>query len=139
MKEQSPLLSLTLSSAFAHCIDTFLILFLPFSLFLSQYPVMREEAEPDPEKLKKLHEALGWLDGHLAGHDWAVGDHITVADHALVASVSTFEAAEIDIARHQNVAAWLARCKSSMPGYKEENQRGIDETKEYIKKLQSKK
>lgn len=82
---------------------------------------------PDPQKLEKFYEAMAWLDGFISGHDWAVGDHITVADHVLVSSVSTFEAAGLDIARYSNVAAWLARCKASMPGYSEENQVGAEE------------
>ncbi|XP_071514833.1 glutathione S-transferase 1-like isoform X2 [Panulirus ornatus] len=92
------------------------------------YPVMfRNQDRPDPEKLDKLHEALGWLNSFLDGHDWVVGENITVADHVLVASVATFEAAGIDIDRHANVAAWLTRCKSVMPGYGEVNEPGASE------------
>lgn len=92
-----------------------------------QYPVMfRGEETPDPEKLEKVHEALGWLDGYLAGHNWAVGDNITIADHVLVATVSTFEASGIDVAKYGNVAAWLERCKTTMPGYAEVNQPGAE-------------
>lgn len=77
--------------------------------------------KPDPEKLEKFYEAMGWFDGYLSGHDWAVGDHITVADHSLAASVSTFEATGLDVAKYSNVVAWLERCKTSMPGYNDEN------------------
>jgi len=92
------------------------------------YPVMfRGEDKADPEKLEKLHEALGWLNGFLEGHDYAVGNNITVADHTLVATVSTFEASGIDLSKHANVAAWLSRCKTKMPGYSEVNEPGAQD------------
>ncbi|KAK8752995.1 hypothetical protein OTU49_001898, partial [Cherax quadricarinatus] len=89
------------------------------------YPVMfRGEEKVDPVKLEALHEALGWLNDFLAGHEWAVGDNVTVADNVLVASVATFEASGIDISKHANVAAWLEKCKSTLPGYAEINDPG---------------
>merc|ERR1711921_5603 len=92
------------------------------------YPVLFRGAEkPDPEKLEKFQEALGWLNGFLEGHDYCVGNNITVADHVLVSTVATVEAAGIDISKHANVVAWLERCKTSMPGYKEANEAGAQE------------
>ncbi|KAG0722493.1 Glutathione S-transferase 1, isoform D [Chionoecetes opilio] len=97
------------------------------------YPVMFRGGSIDEEKLTKLHEALEWLDGFLAGHKWAVGDNITVADHSLAASVSTFKAAGIDLEKHSNVSAWLARCEGEMPGYAEVNTPGAVKFGEFFK------
>lgn len=97
-------------------------LYLRFGQYV--YPAMFQGQSLDPEKLAKFHEAMGWLDGFLAGHKWAVGDTITVADHSLAASVSTFKAAGIDLEKYSNVSAWLARCESEMPGYAEVNTPG---------------
>ncbi|XP_076057786.1 glutathione S-transferase 1-like [Oratosquilla oratoria] len=81
------------------------------------YPVMfRGQDKPDPEKLAKLQEALGWLDTYLTGHEYAVGNDLTVADCVLVASVETFVAAGIDIEAHSRVKAWLEKCRS-IPDY----------------------
>uniref|UniRef100_W6MEZ5 Glutathione-S-transferase-like-1 protein n=1 Tax=Coenobita clypeatus TaxID=474045 RepID=W6MEZ5_9EUCA len=92
------------------------------------FPVLfRGEKSFNPEKLEKLHEALGWLNTWLAGHDFAVGNNITVADHSLSATVSTFKAAGIDLDRHPNVVAWLKRCEAKMPGYSEINTAGVEE------------
>ncbi|XP_045622356.1 glutathione S-transferase 1 [Procambarus clarkii] len=92
------------------------------------YPVAFGGAEKaDPQKLESLQEALGWLDQFLAGHDHAVGDAVTVADNVLVASVSTMEACGIDLSGHENVTAWLERCKSTLPGYSEVNEPGAAE------------
>ncbi|ROT67363.1 GST [Penaeus vannamei] len=51
-------------------------------------------ASPTQESLDQFHEALGWLDGFLGRGRFAAGtDHVTVADHVLVANVASFEAA----------------------------------------------
>lgn len=70
---------------------------------------------------------MGWLDGFLAGHKWAAGDNVTVADHTLAASVSTFTATGVvDLSKYNNVSAWLARCEAEMPGYAEVNTPGAN-------------
>lgn len=81
------------------------------------YPRIFAGGDLEPAKLKALHEALGYLNTYLAGHDYAVGNKITIADHALVASVATFVATGIDIACYSNITAWVARCEQNMPGY----------------------
>ncbi|XP_042243367.1 glutathione S-transferase 1-like [Homarus americanus] len=98
------------------------------------YPVVfRGQEEPNPQKLESLQEALGWLNDFLDGHEWAVGDTTTIADHVLVASVSTLEAAGIDITGHANIVEWLERCKSTMPGYEEVNEPGAVSFGEMVK------
>lgn len=54
---------------------------------------MFQSSAIDPSKLEKLQEALGWLNSYLDGHNYLTGSSITIADHAVVASVSTFDAA----------------------------------------------
>ncbi|KAK7072117.1 glutathione s-transferase [Halocaridina rubra] len=76
----------------------------------------------DPQQLEKVHEALGFLNKAIEGHTWAVGNHITVADHVLASTVATIDAIKIDLKRHPSVAAWYENCKKSMPGHKEINE-----------------
>jgi glutathione S-transferase len=52
---------------------------------------MFEGAEPDRAKYTKLEEAYQIFDKLLEGHTWAAGDHLTIADLALVATVSSAE------------------------------------------------
>jgi glutathione S-transferase len=61
---------------------------LPFSV---QVPIMFEGAEPDPAKYSKLELGYQMLDKYLEDQAWAAGDHLTIADFALVASVSSTE------------------------------------------------
>jgi glutathione S-transferase len=63
-------------------------LIVPFSV---QAPIIFEGAEPDPTKYTKLELAYQILDKYLENRAWAAGDHVTIADFTLVATVSTIE------------------------------------------------
>jgi glutathione S-transferase len=52
---------------------------------------MYEGARPDQVKFSKVEEAYQILDKYLEGQAWAAGDHLTIADLALVATVSSAE------------------------------------------------
>jgi glutathione S-transferase len=52
---------------------------------------MFDGAEPNPAQYKKLEEAYEIFDKLLEGQTWAAGDHLTIADFALVATVSSLE------------------------------------------------
>ena len=52
---------------------------------------MFEEGKLEPANLVKLQEALGMFNTFLEGRQYAAGDSITVADHSLIATVSTME------------------------------------------------
>nr|XP_053657452.1 glutathione S-transferase 1-like [Cherax quadricarinatus] len=94
------------------------------------FPVLfGSQKEFDPAKLERLHEALGWFNDMLDGHNWAVGNTLTVADHILAVSVETFRVFGIDLSKYKNILPWLARCSDTMPGYKEINLKGSEELK----------
>ena len=50
---------------------------------------MFAKASPDPEKMKKLEEAYQFLDKFLEGKEYVAGNSLTIADLAIIASVST--------------------------------------------------
>lgn len=56
-----------------------------------QYPIMFAKAPADPEKMKKLEEAFQFLDKFLDGQDFVAGNSLTIADLAVISSVSTAE------------------------------------------------
>ncbi|XP_018013809.1 glutathione S-transferase 1 [Hyalella azteca] len=85
------------------------------------FPVLREGEKPDSGKLAKIYDALALLETFLEGHLFAVGNRITIADHVLVATVSTLDAAGIDITKYRNVQNWYQRCSGQMRGYEEVN------------------
>ena len=87
----------------------------------NQIPVALRGEKPNAEKLSKIHESLELLEQALEGHFFAVGNRITIADFALVVTVSTFEAIGVSLLKYSNVKRWLERCKSQMADYEELN------------------
>ena len=78
---------------------------------------------PSPErdalvaaKLEGCLHALRVMDGHLAKHDWFVGDGPTVADLALYPFTSVAGEGELDMAPYPHVARWLRRVEA-LPGF----------------------
>ena len=60
------------------------------------YPVMFETGKPDQDKVDKLKEVLGWVDGFVAEDKFCAGtSHITIADIAFLITFSTFKVGKI--------------------------------------------
>lgn len=95
------------------------------------YPQVFAKAPADPEAFKKIEAAFEFLNIFLEGQEYAAGDSLTVADIALVASVSTFEVAGFDISKYANVNKWYENAKKVTPGW-EENWAGCLEFKKYF-------
>ncbi|KAF2346043.1 Glutathione S-transferase C-terminal-like [Trinorchestia longiramus] len=98
-----------------------------------EYPVLLTNEKPDPVKLEKVHDALALLETFLEGHLFAVGNRITVADFCLVATVSTMDAAGVDLTKYRNIHNWYERCKGQMRAYDEANGRVIPELAKFVK------
>lgn len=95
------------------------------------YPQIFAKAPAVPDNFKKMEDAVGFLNTFLDGHKWACGDKMTVADFALVATISTYEASGFDFSKYPHVQKWFAQCKTSIPGY-DINQAGVEEFKKYF-------
>lgn len=79
------------------------------------YPIIRDKLPADPEKLKKLKEAFGLLDTFLDGHNYIVGNVLTVADYSLFAGVALGVYCNIDLKDcGLNVLAWFDRVKKEI-------------------------
>lgn len=91
------------------------------------YPAIFGGAALDPEKKKKLDEAYGFLDKFLEGSTWVAGNNITIADMTVAATVSTAaDSVGYDISPYPHVVKWFAKAKTSLTGYDEANQKGVD-------------
>jgi len=102
------------------------------------YPWIFAGVPKSDEKDKKIYEVLEFLEIFLGSSAWAAGDSVTVADFALVASISTFEAVDVDLKKFANISKWLAKAKSTLVGYQEINQSGIDAFKGLVANLTKK-
>ncbi|MCL4145950.1 UNVERIFIED_CONTAM: hypothetical protein GTU68_051792 [Idotea baltica] len=96
-------------------------------------PALFQGEDPDPAKLESLNEALGWFNGFLEGHEFCVGDSITVADFSLIASISSLIEAGIDMSEFANITPWVERCQEQMVDYESENGEGAKAFGEFAK------
>jgi glutathione S-transferase len=57
-----------------------------------------------------IRAGLATLERGLSGREWLVGEHFTVADLNVAAVLSPSRACHLDLTRHPQTAAWIARC-----------------------------
>jgi len=69
-----------------------------------------------PELEAKGHAALAVMERHLAGRDWFVGEHCSLADLALYAYTHVADEGGFDLAGYPRLRAWLGRI-AALPGY----------------------
>ncbi|CAH0401176.1 unnamed protein product [Chilo suppressalis] len=79
-----------------------------------------------------LNITLGFLDEFLKGGKWVAGDHITIADTSIYASMSSILAVGWDISKFPNIQRWVKDC-AVLSGY-EENQEGAEAFGAAVKK-----
>lgn len=99
------------------------------------YPQVFGGAPADKEKFAKIEDALQLLDKFLEGQKYVAGPNLTVADLSLVASVSSFEASDIDFKKYPNIKRWYETVKSTAPGYQEANEKGLDAFKALVSSM----
>ncbi|CAG4987629.1 unnamed protein product [Parnassius apollo] len=76
------------------------------------------EGKPLEESgVKKIQEALGFIDTFLADTKYVAGSELTLADYGLGLTTSCIEAANISLKEYPNVVRWLALFKSTAPQY----------------------
>ncbi|XP_055551709.1 glutathione S-transferase 1 isoform X3 [Wyeomyia smithii] len=97
------------------------------------YPQVFAKQPADPEKEKKMLDALEFLDKFLEGGKYVAGDSLTIADLSILATISSFDVAKIDLSKYANVSSWYARLRKDAPGAAI-NQAGIEEFAKYFAK-----
>ncbi|CAG2158280.1 unnamed protein product [Oppiella nova] len=100
-------------------------------------PIMRDGKNAndlDPEKGKRIKEALQILNDSLAVQRFVAGNEITLADLSVLASLSLAEVFDYDmISTYDNVKEWSDRLKRDLPYYEEINKEPITLFKAYVK------
>jgi len=85
--------------------------------FLKTYYGKPDVWESQREQLTKRGiKALRALDDGLGGHDWLVGETMTIADFALYAYTHAADEAGLSLDDYPDVRAWVARV-ASQPGH----------------------
>lgn len=96
------------------------------------YPQVFAKQPADPEKFKAIETAMGFFETFLTGSEYAAGSQMTVADIALVATISSYDVAKFDLTKYSNVSRWYELCKKTVPGW-ETNWAGCQEFAKYFK------
>ncbi|KAH8357184.1 hypothetical protein KR084_008260, partial [Drosophila pseudotakahashii] len=100
------------------------------------YPIFRTGNPGTEEDLKKIETSFGFLDTFLEGQDYVAGDQLTVADIAILATVSTFEIVKYDLSKYANVTRWYENAKKVTPGW-DENWEGLLAMKSFLEARQA--
>lgn len=102
------------------------------------YPILFAGAPKDDAKFGKIGVAFDFLNKFLEGENYVAGNHLTIADLALIATVSNFEVMNYDVAQYKNVARWAAKIKSEAPKYNEINGEGAKAFRAFADNLSKK-
>jgi len=78
-----------------------------------------------PASQEAFHDTLKALETYLSGSSYVAGDHLTIADLALLASVASVEAMEHDMTPYPKIKAWLAKLKADLPYFEACNAKGL--------------
>lgn len=70
----------------------------------------------EPAKFKKLEQQFEFLNIALQDHNYVAGDEVTIADFALMATVTVSLIGKFPLENYENVAKWYEMCKESIPG-----------------------
>ncbi|SPP80478.1 glutathione S-transferase 1-1-like [Drosophila guanche] len=88
------------------------------------YPQILSKKPSPPEEMEKVDKAYTLLNTFLEENEFVAGSSLTVADIAILATVSTFEIVNFDFSKYPNVAKWYETAKKVTPGW-EQNWEGI--------------
>ncbi|XP_026759797.1 glutathione S-transferase 1-1-like [Galleria mellonella] len=99
------------------------------------YPQILAGAPPDAEKLKKLEQALEFMNTFLDGQEYLAGPQLTVADLSTVATISTLELTDVDFRKYPNINRWYEKMRAEVAGYKEVNETGLDHMRAIMEKF----
>lgn len=64
-----------------------------------------------------MEAAFEFLNTFLEKSKYAAGDHLTLADISLIATVSSYEVAKFDFSKYANVTRWYNLNKTTVPGW----------------------
>nr|CAD7456812.1 unnamed protein product [Timema tahoe] len=97
-----------------------------YQRFLNYFmPIAWKGMKPDDEALKKLEEAVGFLNSYLEGQSWVAGEDITIADYAIAVTMSNIEIVLPDLSKYKNVEIWSTKAKAAIPRFDEINLPGV--------------
>ncbi|RWS06732.1 glutathione S-transferase 1: isoform D-like protein [Dinothrombium tinctorium] len=83
------------------------------------FPPFLEKKPKDDEKEKAMSKNLKLFDHFLSTTRYAAGEHLTIADFSLLASVSTISATGHNMDQYSNVKSWWNLLEKELPYYEQ--------------------
>ncbi|XP_042214358.1 glutathione S-transferase 1-like isoform X1 [Homarus americanus] len=102
-------------------------------------PKIHQGLPPDPDKENLLKTSLDYLDHFLeiGGVPYLCGERITIADIAVLASVTELDAMDYNYKCYGELFRWSERVKENFPHYKECCLEGVEMTRARVKQLEA--
>lgn len=82
-------------------------------------PIATGRGTPGEDVRRLVDESLGILEGFLTAGEFVAGDTLTVADFAVITSVTVASTLKHDFSNLPNVVRWMRLCEITMKGYGE--------------------
>lgn len=73
------------------------------------------------EKRKQLTESFEFLEKFLENSEWFAGDSLTLADLAILSSISSIVHVGADLSQYSKLSSWYEKCKT-LPGFGENDE-----------------
>ncbi|KAH8359535.1 hypothetical protein KR093_007382, partial [Drosophila rubida] len=105
-----------------------------YKSFADYYYPQIQKKPADPELLKKLEDALNFLNTFLEGQQYVAGDSLTVADIVILANISSLKVVNVDLSKYSNITRWYDNASKVAPGW-DEVEKTVDSLKEFLKTL----
>jgi len=90
------------------------------------HPQLMSGEPPDERKANALKQSLDYVDVFLEKNEYVACDNFTIADIAILASVTQLEAMDYRITAYKNLHNWVEKLKTELPYYQECNAAGIE-------------
>nr|XP_042909462.1 glutathione S-transferase D5-like [Parasteatoda tepidariorum] len=91
-------------------------------------------------EMKAFEDTLVLLDDFLSKTAYVAGNHITIADFAIVSTLATIQVfLDFSFDKYPRISSWMSKLKKEIPSYEEINEIPVKKHKEYLlaKRLQS--
>lgn len=104
------------------------------------YPQLLRGEDPEPDKIQAYKDKLTVFDTLLGGNKYANGENLTLADLALLASISTMGTIDFDYSGFPNIQKWLSGLEAELPYHNEVNvENGVVPLKQWLAASKAKK
>jgi len=96
--------------------------------------------ELDASREESFKEALQYLEKRLGENHakrFMIGNHLSIADISLAATLSFVDACGYDISNYHQIVAYFNRMKAAIPDYSEINDEAVENLRKYVESKQT--